>query len=504
MSRRCCLFLAAIFAALSIPAVSAQEPCSDSSKDARTDGYKLWTGTKGNYYTEVGRALTIAAAHVGIKIACRTSKGSVDNIYALENRQADFALIQSDASHLAWFGESPFTRKYSEIKLIAPLFTERVQILVRPHLYITSPAGLQRPGSVWMGPPTSGSELTALMVLQASGKTFQEAKNLEMKSDTAGGITFDQAVARLRTGDLDAVFQTEVAPTKRVADVLSNRDLEIRLLPFSLDSIDLLVKNGMYVESSIQQIDYPQVRGGIYTVGVEALLVARRGVDGDDIVTLARMLRDNPDDLELHLQQILAGDYEATSDPMGESPVSQKALSGLIDPSSMTLIGTQVPAPLLDHVDLNARNYLWKWPIRKEAALRIMGLSALLLVVCIVGLVHPGGRRLAGKNAKLIILTVACLVGWLVGGTWLQAVEGGLNQHFTTLTKSCLALAENVGAKVQLPFSPLPTPITREGTTIMTWFSWLGFLMLTSFAYPLAKKTWQNLRHLRGDSQSSS
>ena len=248
MSRKCCLFLAAIFAALPIPAASAQTPCSDSSKDTRSDGYKLWTGTKGNYYTEVGRAITIAAAHVGIKIACRTSKGSVDNIYALENRQAEFALIQSDGVHLAWFGESPFTRKYSEIKLIAPLFTERVQILVRPHLHITSPAGLQRPGSVWMGPPTSGSELTALMVLQASGKILQEAKSLEMTSDMAGSITFDQAVAHLRTGDLDAVFQTEVAPTKRVADVLSNKDLEIRLLPFSLDSIDLLVKNGMYVE----------------------------------------------------------------------------------------------------------------------------------------------------------------------------------------------------------------------------------------------------------------
>jgi hypothetical protein len=191
-----------------------------------------------------------------------------------------------------------------------------------------------------VGPPTSGSELSALMVLQASGKTLQEAKSLEMTSDMAGSITFDQAVAHLRTGDLDAVFQTEVAPTKRVADVLSKKDLEIRLLPFSLDSIDLLVKNGMYVESSIQQIDYPQVRGGIYTVGVEALLVARRGVD---VVTIARMLRDKSDDLELHLQQILAGDYEATADPMGESPVSQKALSGLIDPSVMNSLGRKYP-----------------------------------------------------------------------------------------------------------------------------------------------------------------
>jgi hypothetical protein len=67
--------------------------------------------------------------------------------------------VPSGAAHLAWFAEEPF-EKASSIKLIAALSAEKAQILVRPHLYVTSPAGLQRPKSVWMG--QTAAEVTYL------------------------------------------------------------------------------------------------------------------------------------------------------------------------------------------------------------------------------------------------------------------------------------------------------------------------------------------------------
>jgi TRAP transporter TAXI family solute receptor len=435
----------------------------------------------------VGRALAIAASHKGLKIACWTSNGSVDNIKALENHLADFALVQSDAAHLAWFAEQPFNEP-SNIKLIAPLFAEKVQILIRPHLYITSPAGLQRTKSVWMGPSNSGSHLSALMVLQASGKTLDQAKSLEFE-DQNQSMTFERAQKLLRSGELDAVFRTSVAPTREMASTLANKNLEIRLVGLDEQAMDLLVNNGMYIETSLQQMDYRELKAGLFTVGVEALLMTRDGVDGDDIASLADMLKNNQSDLETHLQRVLAGDYEAGIDAHGESPAPATVSMHVVEPSALTLLGTRVRQPLLDHVDLNAKQYLWRFPIRKDAAIHMLVLSA-LLAVCMAGLLHPRGRSLAGKYTRVIFLALASVFIWMIIGAWLQALEGGLNQNFTTLAKACWAMAENLVAKLQLPLSGVPTPTTRLGSSVMNAFIWICGILVTTFAYPWLKKLW--------------
>jgi hypothetical protein len=76
-------------------------------------------------------------------------------------------------------------------------------------------------------------------------------------------------------------------------------------------------------------------------------------------------------------------------------------------------------------------------------------------------------------------------------GAWLQALEGGLNQNFTTLPKACWAPVENLLAKLQLPLSGMPTATTRQGATIMNGFIWICVILLTTFADPWLKKAWQ-------------
>jgi hypothetical protein len=201
-----------------------------------------------------------------------------------------------------------------------------------------------------------------------------------------------------------------------------------------------------------KKMDYPQLKTGLFTVGVEALLLAREDVDGDD------MLRDNQDDLELHLQRVLAGDYEASIDPNVESPVPTSVSGRVIEPSSLTLLNTRVPAALLDHVDLNAKQYLWTWPIRREAVIRILILLA-LLVVCSGAVLWR-----VPHYVRPILVALAFAFVWMICGAWLQAVEGGLNQNFTTLPKACWATAESLGVKLPLPISPVPTSTTRQGT----------------------------------------
>jgi TRAP transporter TAXI family solute receptor len=259
---------------LSATPTRAQDPCDASVESKVAAGaHSIWTGPPGGYYDKVGQALKYSAQHSDLQIVPVTSNGSVQNICALVQGKTDFALVQSDAAHLAWYGEQPFREKYdSTLQLVAPLFTEKVHILTRPHLYIPSPAGLMRPHSVWMGHENSGSELSAQLVLRASGKSQDEITALKA---TPPPTDLCEAVNRLKTWKLDAIFQTEVAPAKDIADALSEPRSEIRLLGFDWSSVELLVKNGMYIETSLQKTEYPQLDGGIYTVGVEALLLTR-------------------------------------------------------------------------------------------------------------------------------------------------------------------------------------------------------------------------------------
>jgi hypothetical protein len=55
-------------------------------------------------------------------------------------------------------------------------------------------------------------------------------------------------------------------------------------------------------------------------------------------------------------------------------------------------------------------------------------------------------------------------------------------------------MAENLGAKLQLPLS-VPTPTTRLGATIMNWFIGLCVALVTVFVYPSLKKAWQAPGH---------
>jgi len=193
-----------VASALVFRAIWAAPPATaDEPKKVR-----LFTGAEHNYYYDVGMALQTALRAHDVELEVIPSKGSLDNLRALETGDADFAIVQSDAAHRAWYGEWPFARPRSDVKLVAPLFIEKVQILIRPHLYISSPAELKGK-KIWMGGRNSGSELSALNVLAASGFSPQDVENSRVED-----LDYGMAVALLKHGKLDAVVRLSEAPPR--------------------------------------------------------------------------------------------------------------------------------------------------------------------------------------------------------------------------------------------------------------------------------------------------
>jgi TRAP transporter TAXI family solute receptor len=470
----------------------AQDPCTKpvkSDSEVTQGAYSIWTGPLDGYYEKVGQALTYSAKHAGLTLHPVKSNGSVDNICALEQGNADFALVQSDAAHLAWYGESPFTTQHRGLTLVTPVFVEKVHILVRPHLYIASPAGLSKPHSVWMGPADSGSWLSAQLVLLASGKSRAQIDELKATL-SRDNDNFPDALALLQAWKLDAIFETEVAPSDDIANALKQRDYELGLMGLGLPSAELLSQNGMYIETSLQKSEYPQVDGQLYTVGVETLLLTRSDPKiADAVSTLAKTMRDRGSDIITHLQWVVANTEKVSSaDPSQDTRISWGQSRQLTEPQSLSLLGTKVPKGIVPDADKITASFLWAFAIPKEAALRILILIiAFGLVICAAWL-HPTGRRFAGRNIRPLLFLAAFGILFTIGGVSMQVVEGGLNSHFTTLLGSCISLGENIIGKLPIPFPNLPTPTSQRGLTLMAWSSWIGFLLLTGFVIPLLKK----------------
>ncbi len=188
----------------------------------------LAAGTDRGYYTRVCEAIKEVASQENFEITCLPTQGSLENVYDLARGKADFALVQSDVAHRAWMAEAPFERPHPQIQIVAPLFTEKIHILVRPHQYLGSVSQLKGK-KIWMGPANSGTRVSASSVLQAAG----------LSPDPAGTIvSLDERLAFALLGEkllnkqvlLDAVIDSETPSPEALQQLLRPLGIKTVLL----------------------------------------------------------------------------------------------------------------------------------------------------------------------------------------------------------------------------------------------------------------------------------
>src|SRR5712692_8829148 len=227
----------------------------------------IGAGPEGRPYYRLGTALSDRVAARKLSLHVQVTNGSKENVDLLNQCRVQFAFVQSDVAHRAVHGHRPFSKSSEQLRIVAPLYPESVQILVRSHLFIFTVAELKGK-VVSLGPAGSGTEQTARAVLEAAAVSVKE---IEVRHLEANEIN-----EQLRSGEIDAAFLTTIFPTDNVAAAL--REDEGRLLTLESRVIDRLVKDGSYVETHIPKSVYHQERD-LPTVGVQALLVTRSDTD---------------------------------------------------------------------------------------------------------------------------------------------------------------------------------------------------------------------------------
>jgi TRAP transporter TAXI family solute receptor len=252
------------------PAARAQAPAP----------LRLTTGTPGATFYPLGQALAgeFGRTLPGVQIVIQDSAGSVSNVERIQARESDIGLSFADVAYIAYVGRlhgsaEPFNR----LRGIAVLQLTPLHLVVRGGSAIHDVSEL-RGRRVGLGPPGSGTALTAGLVLDAHG----------VGPGVFDGQTlrFNEAAGRLMAGTLDAMFVNAGFPAESVRAAMRSG---ATLLSIEGPAIDQLRHNYPFLRlTNIPAETYPGQRGAIHTIGVDTILVCRSDLDEALVYDLTR------------------------------------------------------------------------------------------------------------------------------------------------------------------------------------------------------------------------
>jgi len=530
----CRLVLTSLFFLLTYSTVRAQSPddlernwqgCRPNLEKLRPGARpRLLTGPQTGYYFKVGNAIKTVAAEksniegTSLPIEAIAAEQTRCNLLALETGRADFALVQSDIAHDAWYGHPPVrTTPVQNITLVAPLYVEAVHIVIRPHLDLARLADL-RGRRVYLGRNGSLTVLSAKRILDAAGLTQAQVEELDRQEfapdrsieacrnsphSSISELDPDCALKELQRLRLDAVFQVGVVPFDSLRDqivpddtndgqlldaernkkpcdaVRKSRltdptllDSELRLFSLDIDLVERLIADGSYIEQLIPPDAYCQQRATL-TVGVRALLLTNR--DASDLVVrrLAIVLNVNQQDIETNLRRQVEIEQKSHRDPV----------TGV--PSRLSLLRVSTPDSL--HVRYHdtvqyGKIYFQPWMefLRNGLPQFAVGLSLLLFVLYrwrkLLGpWVVNSGEWAAGATILLIL--------WMIVAWRLNLYEGKINEDYSSLSTAMRSTLENA-----LGFNH--GPVTQSGQNWFSWCRWIAFAIFGTMLLPSIKQKW--------------
>lgn len=217
----------------------------------------IMTGKPSGTYIRFGQDIARLASHFDLHLKVEPSAGSLDNVEAVLRRpNTPLGIVQSDVlDFVATFADDEDLRRTAAaMRMVFPLYSEEVHLLARPGIGSLADLNGKR---VAVGAPTSGTLLTATLMLASAG--IEPAEEVEI--DTT------EALTALREQQIDAMFYVAGRPAKLFTSEVTAAD-GFHLVPIT----DPLVHQ-LYQSTSIPAGTYPWQTADVPTVAVRAVLM---------------------------------------------------------------------------------------------------------------------------------------------------------------------------------------------------------------------------------------
>ena len=506
--------------------VQAQDPIDEQLKACKLDTVRsngkrlLLTGPKDGYYFKVGKSI----ASVVRQVEDVPTPQTTCNLLGLSTGAAEFALVQSDIAHDAWYAHPPAnTTPFQKVTLVAPLFVEAIHILVRPHLNLATLADL-RGRRVWLGPDGSLTVLSARRILDAAGLTPEQVSALQNQCPNPAyadqpslpcekmikNMTREQALDSLEQLELDAMFQVAAYPFDPVRDKVvpspgrednatigaikdpcpairkarlrdpTVKDREIHLFSLDIDLVNRLVQDGSYIEQLIPANTYCQDQATL-TLGVRALLLTNRESADPAVSQLAISLQKNQRAIENDLRdQIEAEQMSHAGDP----------ITGL--PSKLSLLRVLTPDSL--HVRYHQKIkdgaiYFRPWMEFAQRAAPLLFAGGFILSFLLYRRRSVIGPAIVNRG-EFAAGIISLLLVWVVASALLYHYEGDVNEEYSTLHSALLSTFQDL-------FPCSDEPLTSTGQLCWKVCKWIALVIFSGMLLPSVKKSfWPKLSRL--------
>ncbi|MDR7522606.1 MAG: TAXI family TRAP transporter solute-binding subunit [Armatimonadota bacterium] len=241
-------------------------------------------GTGGVYFPLGGGLASLISRHIpGVTATAEVTPASVDNMRLIQAKRADLALTLADTAYDAFKGEEVFRGSPVPIRTLAPLYNNFNHLVTIEGSGIASIADL-RGKRVSVGAPGSGTEITALRILEAAGLH----PDRDIRRERLGVAP---SVDALKDRKIDAFFWSGGLPTASVLDLAASPGVRIRLIPLDALVPTLQRKYGnLYFRSVIQKEFYPGMAADAPTIGVANLLVVHQDFNAELAYQITKLL----------------------------------------------------------------------------------------------------------------------------------------------------------------------------------------------------------------------
>jgi uncharacterized protein len=240
------------------------------------------TGSPAGTYHPVGMTLAtlLERAFSGCRVHVLETGGSIENLALVESGKAQLAIVQNDVAYYGARGERMFMgRKMTNVKGIAPLFSELVHIVARADTGIRTLhdfAGKK----IGVGTSDSGTFHNAQQILTAAG-IWERIDPQPM------GVS--DGYRALQQGSIAALFFTTSAPNPRLADLA--RSVPLVIVPLHPDLVQQLVNDyPFYFPSSLAAGTYHGQNEQVSALEIPAILVVGTTLTDEDHFQITRTL----------------------------------------------------------------------------------------------------------------------------------------------------------------------------------------------------------------------
>jgi len=244
-------------------------------------------GTGGTYYPLGGIFAQIFTDHTNAETTAQSSGASAENMQAISTEDADLAFTQTDIASYATEGKLMFSQPITNIRAIASLYPETIQIVTTTESGITTIEDLKGK-TVSVGAPGSGTFANAEQILEIHGLTMGDIKPQH--------LSFDESTGGIQDRTIDAAFITAGTPTGAVETLAATS--KVVILPIAEDKITQLIeKYPYYAKEEIPAGTY-SLESAVPTVAVQAMLVARESLDEEIVYEITKSLFENLEQVE--------------------------------------------------------------------------------------------------------------------------------------------------------------------------------------------------------------